>query len=267
MGFMPETDESFAALDRRCLRQLHHLGLEFKHFFDVGASNGAWTRHVRDDFPEATYDLFEPLLDYAPAFRQRIESTLSGPQFRVHKVALGASCGQAPMHVYQPNFAGSTTLPLEALPPGFTSIEVEMRTIDDLVQAGALPVPEVIKIDTQGCELEILQGAQRTLPGVSVLVLECWLVRDYGKHTPLLLEVAQWLRRFDFHFWDLGDQWRNPQGTLVTQDCFFLNARSRVSLLRGEPRYFGDAASTEPVSPRAAEREVLFDARAVSRTG
>jgi len=92
----------------------------------------------------------------------------------------------------------------------------------------------VIKMDTQGCELGILQGATKTLRSVDVLLLECWLTRAYGPTTPLLLEVAQWLRQFDFHIWDLGNAWRDPEGVLVAQDCLFLNARCHVSRLQNE---------------------------------
>jgi hypothetical protein len=98
-----------------------------------------------------------------------------------------------------------------------------------------LPVPQVVKIDTQGCELEILRGAEQTLPQIDLLLLECWLARSYGSATPLWLEVADWLNARDFHLWDVGHGWRAPDGTLISQDCFFLNRRSAVSRLRDEP--------------------------------
>ncbi len=233
---MCDTDPKFAGRDRHCLRQLRKLGLEFTRFFDIGASNGAWTRHVCQDFPDATFDMFEPLLDFAPSWRARIDSTLTGPKFRVHTFALGATSGSARLRVYSRDLPGSTMLPGASSVPDSTIVEIQMRTLDDFIASQSLAPPQVIKIDTQGYELEILKGARRTLPQVSVLVLECWLVRDYGQATPLLLEIVDWLRNFDFHLWDFADQWRNGEGLLVTQDCFFLNARSGVSRLANEPR-------------------------------
>ncbi|HVV70539.1 MAG TPA: FkbM family methyltransferase, partial [Verrucomicrobiae bacterium] len=160
------------------------------------------------------------------------------PRFRLHKVALGPECKTTSMYVYPRNLVGSTALELEVKPQQAERIEVQMLTIDYAVQEFRLPVPQVIKMDTQGCELGILQGASRTLPQVDVLLLECWLTRAYGRPTPLLLEVADWLRELDFHLWDLGSGWRNEEGTLIAQDCFFLNARNRVSRLGDEPRRF-----------------------------
>ena len=62
-----------------------------------------------------------------------------------------------------------------------------MLTIDYVIEEFRLPVPQVIKMDTQGCELSILQGATRTLPQVDVLLLECWLDASlWPTTTPLL---------------------------------------------------------------------------------
>lgn len=221
--------------DRERFRHLGKLGLDLRRFFDVGASIGRWSSRVSQDFPQASFHLFEPLIDHCASYRRKMETTLARhPSFRLHKVALGAECGKASMCVYPENLVGSTALPLAATPPDAQRVEVDMLTIDYVVQEFQLPVPQVIKMDTQGCELSILKGATRTLPRVDVLLLECWLTRAYGPETPLLLEIADWLRDFHFHLWDLGNPWRDPQGVLVAQDCLFLNARANVSRLRDE---------------------------------
>jgi len=137
------------------------------------------------------------------------------------------------MYVY-PDYLSSTALPLGTCPPEAHLLEVDMLTIDSAVKEFKLPIPQVIKMDTQGSELSILEGATNTLPDVEVLLLECWLTRAYGESTPLLFEVADWLRQFNFHLWDLGNPWRDAQGVLVAQDCLFLNARSAVSRLGNE---------------------------------
>jgi FkbM family methyltransferase len=221
--------------DRERFRHLRKLGLNLQHFFDVGASNGRWSSRVSQDFPRATFNLFEPLIDHSASYREKMETTLSRHlNFRLHKVALGAECKKSGMYLFPENLVGSTALPLGSTPSDARHIEVDMLTIDYVVEEFKLPVPQVIKMDTQGCELSILKGATRSLPEVEVLLLECWLTRAYGESTPLLLEVADWLREFDFHLWDLGNAWRDPAGVLVAQDCLFLNARSKVSRLQNE---------------------------------
>jgi hypothetical protein len=139
------------------------------------------------------------------------------------------------MHL-TPSAHGSTALDLNgSVPEGWRPLQVEMYTLDAAIERFDLPVPQVIKIDTQGCELEVLRGAEQTLPKVALLLLECWLARSYGPATPLWLELADWLNQRDFHLWDIGHGWRAADGTLISQDCFFLNRRSSVSRLRDEP--------------------------------
>jgi FkbM family methyltransferase len=222
--------------DRERFRHLQKLGLELRSFFDVGASIGRWSSRMSQDFPHATYNLFEPLIDHCPDYRLKMQTTLSRhPEFKLHKVALGPECKKTTMFLYPDNLVGSTALPLDYMPQNARKVEIDMLTIDYVVEEFRLGVPQVIKMDTQGCELNILQGGKKTLPQVDVLLLECWLTRAYGPSTPLLLEVAEWLRHVDFHIWDLGNAWRDDSGVLVAQDCLFLNARSKVSRMKDEP--------------------------------
>jgi FkbM family methyltransferase len=222
--------------DRERFRHLKKLGLDLRRFFDVGASIGRWSSRVSQDFPHAEFHLFEPLIDHCPDYRVKMQTTLARhPGFRLHKVALGAECKRTSMYLYPDNLVGSTALPLGSTPAGARVVEIDMLTIDYVMEEFQLAVPQVIKMDTQGCELSILRGATKMLPQVEVLLLECWLTRAYGPTTPLLLEVAQWLRQFGFHLWDLGNAWRDDRGVLVAQDCLFLNAACKVSRLRDEP--------------------------------
>jgi FkbM family methyltransferase len=246
---MPHQLTPLTDTDRERFCHLSKLGLKLSHFFDIGASTGHWSSWVSQDFRDATFELFEPLIDHAPDYKLKMEATLAQhPNFRLHKVALGAECQKAGMYLYPGNLVGSTALPLGYTPPDARRVKVDMTTIDDVIEEFQLPVPQVIKMDTQGCELSILKGATRTLPQVDVLLLECWLTRGYGPTTPLLLEVADWLREFDFYLWDLGNPWRDPAGVLVAQDCLFLNARSKVSRLQEELSAEVDAAPALPSS-------------------
>lgn len=225
----------FAALDRQRLRHLHDLGLKTRCFFDIGASTGGWSRKVGEDFPGARFEMFEPLADHIPKYQEKMSRLLEqGSRFRLHKYAVGAETRLVEMHILAGDPFGSTALEMKHTPKDAKRIEVDMITIDEAISAWNLPVPNVIKMDTQGSELAILQGAQQTLPHVDVLFCETWLTRAYGPATPLLIELSDWLRDLGFYLWDFGDVYRDEKGILISPDCIFLNARNKISLLGDE---------------------------------
>lgn len=254
--------------DRERFRHLRKLGLQLDHFFDVGASIGRWSSRMSRDFPHSKFTLFEPLIDHSTDYGLRMKTTLSRhPDFQLYKVALGPECGKSKMFLYPENLVGSTALPLAHEPPDARPVEIDMLTIDYVVEEFRLPIPQVIKMDTQGCELGILKGGTRTLPNVEVLLLECWLTRAYGPTTPLLFEVADWLRKLDFHLWDLGNAWRDDTGVLVAQDCLFLNARSKVSRLRDELKPAAEPASKSTPPPLPPQRPLLKMVKSLIQRG
>jgi len=74
-------------------------------------------------------------------------------------------------------------------------IQVPAERLDELVRAGELERPIVVKVDTQGCEVRVLRGAERLLESVDYLLCEYW---PYGLwrmgDTPEALDEI--LRRF-----------------------------------------------------------------------
>jgi FkbM family methyltransferase len=48
-----------------------------------------------------------------------------------------------------------------------------VRSLDGLLRDGAVPVPDVLKVDVEGSELDVLIGAQHALQNVRALVVEC----------------------------------------------------------------------------------------------
>src|SRR5207247_9467383 len=60
-------------LDRAHLAQLRKMGVELRRFCDIGGSDGEWSWHISQDFPQATFDLFEPLADRIPEYGETLK--------------------------------------------------------------------------------------------------------------------------------------------------------------------------------------------------
>jgi FkbM family methyltransferase len=125
---------------------------------DVGAHGG----DVLDDLlriaPDGHHLAFEPLPDLAAQLQQRL------PQVDVRAVALSDANGTAEFaHVVdRPGWSGLRERPT---PDGATArverITVPTQRLDDALPPGY--VPALIKVDVEGAELQVLQGARQTL--------------------------------------------------------------------------------------------------------
>jgi len=160
------------------LSVLEHLApsLSPRLAFDVGAHHGR--------FSSALLDLgFEVhALEPNPAARAELVRRLGGfPGLTVHAMAAGAKDGQAELglvvdqsgHYSDPTqFASLTGLPL---PQGLIrsgSVSVPICRLDALVRKLRLAVPSVVKVDTEGYDLEVLRGLGELRP--SILIAEFW---------------------------------------------------------------------------------------------
>ena len=212
-GGMQEFEE-----DIRILRFLKPRLPERPVILDVGASNGRWTREILKTFPGATVYLFEP----GTAYIDEIRAILDGNErLKLFPIAIGERDGPATLHVH-PDPAGSTTVDWQE--GNFaTPTTVPMRTIDSLINEGAIERPDLVKMDIQAGELAALKGAIATLPSIRALHLETWITQAYGGKIPLLVDLMVFLRPLGFRLFDLGTQFRHDNGVLYSIDACFVN--------------------------------------------
>jgi FkbM family methyltransferase len=140
-------------------------------FVDVGAHTGYFTRVALRVMPTtAKIVAFEPDSEC----RARV-ATLAQDSDRifVRSEALGATDAEGTL-VLRP---GSCSRLAEQDPagaaPGGQVEAVSVRTLDSLLAEGAVPEPDVLKIDVEGAELDVLEGAASALQRVRGLVVEC----------------------------------------------------------------------------------------------
>lgn len=135
-------------------------------FLDVGASFGPWAIIIAKARPDVTVEAFEPEWGY---FHQ-----LAGNIFlnnlknvRAHHVAVGSRAATARMYLPDSgNRAGTSLLP----ETGRAISETPVIALD-----GHVLRPSVIKLDVEGYEHEVIEGAEQTIRAEApIIFFESW---------------------------------------------------------------------------------------------
>ncbi|MGD9790371.1 MAG: FkbM family methyltransferase [Phycisphaerales bacterium] len=214
---------TFAACEQEFFTRFAGMGFEPTCILDIGGSNAAWSTTIHSVFPDARYEIFEPLAGRREDYDRILEWALrTHPNFRLHTIALGADNSDAEFWS-EPAGVGSSLLVSNV--PKDQKITVPVRRLDDYLADQRLSQPQLIKIDVQGGEREVITGGAKTIEAADVLHLETWLTRGYGPATPLLTELIDTLRPMGHVLVQLGDFWRKPSQELASIDAFFVHTR------------------------------------------
>jgi FkbM family methyltransferase len=219
---------------------------------DVGAAGGV-ARQWRDSLMVMEVDCFEPDEDEC-ALRQRD----SPPNVHWFPVALAGSSGPRPFYVLN-RPTGSSLFPpndpviLEYSGRSYAEvrqvIEVDCRSLSDFLDEYRRPVPALMKLDTQGTELEILSSLTATqMEAVACIETEVEFVELY-RGQPVFHDIDTFMRERGFRLLDLRTHrsYRNADD----QPHHFLrkylhtaagSAALSAELVAGDALYFRESA-------------------------
>lgn len=133
-------------------------------FVDIGANVGSYTVLASKVCGARTISV-EPDPDTARALRRNIEVNEIGDRVEVVEAALGAREGTVRFTV------GRDTVNRVATANDKDTREVPVRTLDDVLGGAS---PKIIKMDVEGFETQVLEGATRTMmnPALTAIVTE-----------------------------------------------------------------------------------------------
>jgi FkbM family methyltransferase len=154
-------------------------------------------------FKDSRVFSFEPHPDTFSALAARIDDKRFLPQ----KIALSDKPGECTLYVYDDNpqinsLAHNTRYAIRFKPPN-SEITVRTETIDNFCSANQIQKIDILKIDTEGFDLNVLKGAQQMLSSGKVEFVytefnDC-LLRP-GTTGGALNEISEFLAQFNFHF-------------------------------------------------------------------
>lgn len=189
-------------------------GIEIKTIIDVGASDGRWSRMCMDYYPKANYLLIEA----QEAHRSGLE--LFKLQFNNVDYVIAAA-GDREGKIYFDNsdlFGGLAS----DTPFVKNCIEVPVITIDKLLSDKQLEGPFLIKLDTHGFEVPILEGAKKALKSSQLLVIEAYNFK-LTETSLKYFELCQYLEQLSFSSIEIVDLMLRQKDLAFWQmDIFFI---------------------------------------------
>jgi FkbM family methyltransferase len=207
---VPSIERSLAGLSER--------GFRPEVVFDVGAYQGDFATFCRGLFgPSPKVFCFEPLAS-AIARLQALEE--HGDITLIPGLVGGVDLDSVQLHEME---TASSVLPEHHANRAAVG-HYPMRKLDTLIESGMVPSPDLLKIDTQGYEMQVLKGMERNLPRVRVLLAELNLL-DIHLGVALAHEVIGWLAGRGWVPYEICSLIRRPlDGALWQTDMIFLRA-------------------------------------------
>ena len=197
---------------------------------DVGANDGGFARQCRRFGFQGDIESFEP---GSEAFARLVVDAARDPRWNTHRLGLGDRSGELTLHVAANAGASSSVLPMlpaheDAAPEAlFVSEEtVKVTRLDEWFDGRTGFWERVaLKIDTQGFERQVLEGAGGLLDeNVGSLQLELSLVPLY-EGSWLWDEAASWLKAREFRLVGVTPGFSDPvTGRLLQFDGVFTRA-------------------------------------------
>lgn len=159
--------------------------------YDIGANKGAWSSSHIKTFPGVDFHMFEA--------SPQLNDPRNGAAW--HKVALGKEDGRILDFYSTPYFNGAGNSFYKEKSSLFESTcavtSMTQETLDSYVTNRAIELPDAIKIDTQGSELDILHGGTKCLKSAYIVQLELPIL-DYNSGAPKLPECIDLMRQRSF---------------------------------------------------------------------
>jgi 2-O-methyltransferase len=214
---------------------------------DVGGFDGGTSIYFAEQFKDLEVYCIEPNSRMIPQLK---EVEARRPQIHVKHMALGDKRGQARLHVTSNNVSSSinelNTAEIGKQPPVFqgwlreeTEEDIQVSTLDEEFKDQESVL--LIKLDTQGTELNVLRGGTETLRKTGFILTEMNNHEMY-KNACQYHEVDAFLRAHSFRLVDIVVTYRAAEG-LQEFDALY---ERQPQDGEGKPRATASSANSYP---------------------
>ncbi|MBE9048062.1 FkbM family methyltransferase [Pleurocapsales cyanobacterium LEGE 10410] len=204
-----------------CLQQALQNGLKPATIIDVGAAQG--TPALYEVFPKARHIFVEPLKEFT-TYLDTLVGKLDKAEYII--AAAGTQRSNIVINVH-PDLVGSSIYK-EGENSNVNGVEriVPVVSLDRICEEKGAEGPYLIKIDTQGSELNVLRGAEEVLQKTDFVILEVSLF-EFFQDGPQLFECINFMKKRGFVAYDLFNlQYRLLDGAMSQVDIAFVRENS-----------------------------------------
>ena len=217
LGRVPEFSHQSA------LRRIKAADIAISSIYDIGAYHGRWTDDAEAVFPDASFVLFEANHDHG--------AMLNAKSRRWFNVALGSDDHQR-REFFVPELISTSGASFYRDPtPNQARRSLTTVKLDTVVTRESLPLPDLIKLDVQGSEIDVLGGAPRCLEQCQIIIAETSFA-GCNNGAPIAADVISWLRQRGFSCVDIAETHRCDRSHNLIEVDFVFAAKTAFEKLR-----------------------------------
>lgn len=190
----------------------HLVGISNPLIFDIGAHLGESIEFFTNIYPECRITSFEPNPEI---FKKLVKKGYKNVNFV--KEGLSNKIGSAKYYKQTMSHLGglkkinqesedSLGYAKQALNK---EIQIQINTLDNYCKTHKIDAIDILKIDVQGLEVEVLQGASNILRSTKVITLELSLYDFYENIESPLLKIEELMKLSGHGLWDISHVAKN----------------------------------------------------------
>lgn len=176
------------------IKELLDAGVTFKNVYDIGANKGKWYRKWKHEFPRETmFYLIEAFTGnklYDDNHCHSMYECLSDKdntdvKFYISDNDIAQTTGNSIYQEMSDNYLENHYINLKTI------------TLDSLIKRDKLPQPDFMKMNTQGSEIDIINGATEALSHCKAIITELPIL-TYNRGAPKFEDYIKILYEHDF---------------------------------------------------------------------
>lgn len=190
--------------NKESLLTLFYNNLKLAGFYpsfvvDIGANTGTWSRELLYHFQDTSIVMIEPQERLKPYFQDLLSD-------KVFYLASGVSDRNETLKFTIHDRDDSCSFIYseeEAEKLGYRQVEVQVKTLNSIIRENNFPVPDLIKIDAEGLDLEVIKGATDFYDKTEIFLVEASVCNKTYKNT--VSEVIKLMDNCGFQMYDITD--------------------------------------------------------------